>query len=169
MPGHGQNKIGANVGQRLQNETSLGHAGVGKLQVQRVRAEVVHVEQIQVDGARAVALAKLSAPGALLVVSQFGQTGGRSEGGVDFHSRVEKRFRARCAVYGVGFIKPGAERRFAAFVHGQNKVPRGGHLRQAVAKVGAEGDSGFQEGRIIPAGPSFAKRLPAFAGGDAAC
>jgi hypothetical protein len=29
-------------------------------------------------------------------------------------------------------------------VHGQNKVPRGGHLRQAVAKVGAEGDSGFQ-------------------------
>jgi hypothetical protein len=57
----------------------------------------------------------------------------------------------------------------AAFVHGHNKVPRGGHLRQAVAKVGAEGDSGFQEGRIIPAGPSFAKRLPAFAGGGAAC
>jgi hypothetical protein len=54
-------------------------------------------------------------------------------------------------------------------VHGQNKVPRGGHLRQAVAKVGAEGNSGFQGNGIIPAGPSFAKRLPAFAGRGGAC
>lgn len=79
VSGLGQNKIGANVGQRLQNEASLGHAGMGQLQSRRVQAEVSHVEQIQVDLARAVALANFGAAGVLLEFLQAGQTGIRTQ------------------------------------------------------------------------------------------
>lgn len=139
----GENEIGPDFGEWLEDEAARGHPRMGKDEGRCLHAQGIGIEQIKVDGAGTVFRMRCDAAGGGFVCSETRQQGCGCQGGFDFHHGVEERGGVGGAIDGFRFVESGAQRGEGSFVQGREEVPRGDKVRGAVAEIGAEGDASF--------------------------
>ena len=146
----GEDQLGPEVGERLQDETPGGEPGVGEGEFGALERAIPGVKEVEVEGAGGVvAVFGGAALGAFDLLERKQEDDGFARL-FDLHDRVEIRSRAGCAINGLGFVNRRKERRIAAGVEFCQSGLSGPQVRKPVAKVGAESDAAAHGAYLSP-------------------
>jgi hypothetical protein len=116
----------------------VGHGEIGG-----VEERVAGVEDVEVEWARGIFGSFGGAAKLRFESGEAGQERCGVERGFDFEDGVEEGGRSGRAADGIGFVDGRNGRGRGAFVEGADEIARGGEVGQAVAEIGAKGETGF--------------------------
>ena len=138
----GEDEVGADVGERREDEPPLVQARVGDDELVVAEDEIARVEDVEVEGARGVARTFRRTTKLGLDALQPVEQRDRLAVEFDFEHGIQIRTRVRPRADRFGFINPRAEHRSGHARQPEDALAGEPELREAVAEIRAERDAG---------------------------
>jgi hypothetical protein len=136
-----QNHPRPDIRQRQKDESALRDPGVGQNEVDIPLRQPVTVQEIEIDGSRAVAGMVVGASQDGLDLKEMLQELVRRKIGRNLQGGIEKRFGITSAIHGSRLINPRADDGVGARMQIEQFAPGSLEVKQARLDVGPEGDA----------------------------